>query len=38
MTKHFEDINVNIQEESDDFRILSENDNQLKFARKLFTG
>ena len=26
------------EEESDDFRILSENDNQLKFARKLFTG
>ena len=29
---------ITIEEESDDFRILSENDNQLKFARKLFTG
>ena len=28
----------NVEEETDDFRILSENDNQLKFARKLFTG
>ena len=27
-----------LEEETDDFRILSENDNQLKFARKLFTG
>ena len=24
--------------DNDDFRILSENDNQLNFARKLFTG
>ena len=29
---------ITVEEESDDFRILSENDNQLKFARKLFTG
>ena len=29
---------ITVGEESDDFRILSENDNQLKFARKLFTG
>ncbi len=29
---------ITIEEESDDFKILSENDNQLKFARKLFTG
>ena len=29
---------ITVKEESDDFRILSENDNQLKFARKLFTG
>ena len=29
---------ITVEEESNDFRILSENDNQLKFARKLFTG
>ena len=29
---------ITVEEESDDFRIFSENDNQLKFARKLFTG
>ena len=29
---------ITVEEESDDFRIRSENDNQLKFARKLFTG
>ncbi len=29
---------ITVEEESDDFRILSENDNQLKFARKLLTG
>ncbi len=29
---------ITVEEESEDFRILSENDNQLKFARKLFTG
>ena len=29
---------ITIEEKSEDFRILSENDNQLKFARKLFTG
>ena len=29
---------ITVEEETDDFRILSENDNQLKFARKLFTG
>ena len=29
---------ITVEEGSDDFRILSENDNQLKFARKLFTG
>ena len=29
---------ITVEEESDDFRILSEKDNQLKFARKLFTG
>ena len=29
---------ITVEEQSDDFRILSENDNQLKFARKLFTG
>ncbi len=29
---------ITVEEESDNFRILSENDNQLKFARKLFTG
>ncbi len=29
---------ITVEEESDDFRILSETDNQLKFARKLFTG
>ncbi len=29
---------ITVEEESDDFRILSENDNQLKFARRLFTG
>ena len=29
---------ITVEEESDDFRILSDNDNQLKFARKLFTG
>ena len=29
---------ITIEEDSDDFRILSDNDNQLKFARKLFTG
>ena len=27
-----------VEEDNDDFRILSENDNQLNFARKLFTG
>ena len=29
---------ITVEEKSEDFRILSENDNQLKFARKLFTG
>ena len=29
---------ITVEEQSDDFRILSEKDNQLKFARKLFTG
>ena len=29
---------ITVEEDSDDFRIRSENDNQLKFARKLFTG
>ncbi len=29
---------ITVEEETGDFRILSENDNQLKFARKLFTG
>ncbi len=29
---------ITVEEESEEFRILSENDNQLKFARKLFTG
>ncbi len=29
---------ITIGEESEDFRILTENDNQLEFARKLFTG
>jgi len=29
---------ITVEEKSDDFRILSENDNQLEFARKLFTG
>ena len=29
---------ITVEEDSDDFKILSENDNQLKFARKLFTG
>ncbi len=29
---------ITVEEISEDFRILSENDNQLKFARKLFTG
>jgi len=29
---------ITIEEKSEDFRILSENDNQLRFARKLFTG
>ena len=29
---------ITVEEKSENFRILSENDNQLKFARKLFTG
>ncbi len=29
---------ITVEEKSENFRILSENDNQLEFARKLFTG